>query len=69
MSRQMTTRQGDVVDQIALEFYGRTAGAAEAVLDANPHLAALPATLPAGVTVILPELAATPVAARVRLWD
>ncbi len=68
--RSMTTRQGDVVDQIALEVYGRTAGATEAVLDANPVLAGLSARLPAGVVLVLPELAAqTVMKPMVRLWD
>lgn len=69
MTRTMMTRAGDVVDQVALEAYGRTEGATEALLDANPHLAGLPARLPAGVVVELPDQPATPVKARVRLWD
>lgn len=69
MARTMMSRQGDVVDQIALEVYGRTAGAAEALLDANPQLAGLPARLPAGLKIVLPDLPATPVKPRVRLWD
>jgi phage tail protein X len=69
MSRKVTTRQGDALDQIALEFYGRTNGATETLLDANPHLADLPPLLPAGVIIVLPDLPATPVKPRVRLWD
>lgn len=69
MKRTMTTRQGDVLDQIALEVYGRTAGTTEALLDANPHLAGLPARLPAGIVLELPEMDPTPTAKRVRLWD
>jgi len=69
MSRQMTTRQGDLVDQIALEVYGRTAGATEAILNANPHLEGQPPHLPAGLVIVLPEIDAQPVTATVRLWD
>lgn len=69
MSRQITTRQGDVVDQIALAFYGRTGKATEAVLDANPHLADLPPVLPAGVLVTLPDLPTTPERKRLKLWE
>ena len=36
MTRTMTTRQGDVVDQIAKQVYGRTTGATEALLNAIP---------------------------------
>lgn len=69
MNRRMMTRQGDAVDQIAQEVYGRTAGTTEALLDANPVLAGLPARLPAGIEVILPELVAPVVVPTVRLWD
>lgn len=68
MSRTMTSRAGDMVDEIALEIYGRTADATEALLNANPHLAHLPARLPAGVTVELPEIAPAMVKPTVRLW-
>lgn len=67
--RQVQSREGDVIDQIALETYGRTAGATEAVLAANPHLADLPERLPAGVTIVLPDLPSARTAMRVRLWD
>lgn len=69
MSRTMTTRQGDVVDQIAMQVYDRTEGATEAILTANPQLAGLPARLPAGVVVTLPELATAETKPTVRLWD
>ncbi|MFC5372901.1 tail protein X [Brevundimonas faecalis] len=69
MSRQITTRQGDVVDQIAKAFYGDMEKATEAVLDANPHLADLPPVLPAGVVVTMPVLATTPTKKRLKLWE
>jgi phage tail protein X len=69
MTRQITTRDGDMVDHLALAAYGRTAGATEAILDANPGLEALGPILPAGVVVTLPELAETPESAVVKLWD
>lgn len=69
MTRRMTSRQGDMIDQIALEVYGRTEGATEALFNANPHLAGLPPRLPAGVAIALPELAAKTLKPTVRLWD
>jgi phage tail protein X len=64
------TMDGDTADQIALRIYGVTAGATEALLDANPNLATLGAVLPVGVVVMLPELAPTLAASPVtRLWD
>lgn len=66
---RVTTRDGDMIDQLALKAYGRTEGATEAVLAANPHLAGLPSRLPAGVVVVLPELAPAAVKGTVRLWS
>lgn len=68
MTRTMTTRQGDVVDQIAKQVYGRTTGATEALLNANPQIAGLPPRLPAGVVVVLPDLATAETKPTVRLW-
>ena len=65
----ITTTEGQVIDQIAQAAYGRTAGATEAILAANPHLAGLPSRLPAGVVVVLPELAPAAVKGTVRLWS
>ncbi|MNF12349.1 Phage Tail Protein X [compost metagenome] len=62
--------QGETVDAICWRHYGRTAGVTEAVLDANPGLADLGATLPHGTLVQLPEVA--PQAEQrqmVNLWD
>ena len=69
MKGQVTTRDGDMIDQIALDAYGRTADATEAVLAANPHLAGQPSRLPAGVVVVLPVIASSAVKPTVRLWD
>lgn len=69
MSRRMTSREGDRIDRIALEVYGRTAGTTEAILDANPGLETMPALLPAGIEIVLPEVVAEPVKPTVRLWD
>lgn len=66
---RMTTREGDMIDQVALAAYGRTEGATEAVLAANPHLAGLPPRLPAGLTILLPDLPPAAVKGTVRLWN
>ncbi len=50
------TKDGDVIDGVCRRFYGREAGAGEAVLEANPGLAGLGAVLPAGTVVKLPHL-------------
>ena len=50
------TKDGDVVDDVCRRFYGREAGAVEAVLAANPGLADLGPLLPAGTVIDLPDL-------------
>lgn len=49
--------QGDTVDSICWDYYGRTAGVTEAVLDANPGLADLGPIIPHGTAVTLPDAA------------
>ncbi len=65
------TKQNDMLDLIAWRHYGFQAGTVEAILEANRELSALPCVLPAGLTILLPEIA--PVTqqrpAAVRLWD
>jgi phage tail protein X len=66
------TRQGDRVDFICWKHYGtERGGTTEAVLEANPHLADNGHTLPAGLTIILPDLAqpATDDSQIIHLWD
>ena len=65
----MITSDGDVADRIALLAYGRTAGATEELLAANPALSGLGPVLPAGLRLVLPDVAPPPVAATVSLWD
>ncbi len=64
------TLQGDTVDLVAWKLAGRTAEVVEAILAANPGLAALGPILPIGTAVIVPEVA-TPTAtpATIALWD
>lgn len=62
--------QGDTLDDLVWQHYGRSAGAVEAVLEANPGLADLGAILPVGTRVELPDLApAKPTGNRLKLWD
>lgn len=64
------TGQGEMVDAICRRFYGDESGFVEAVLDANPGLAANGTTLPIGTRVVLPDLAkATEIVPVVTLWD
>lgn len=66
-----TTKQHDMLDAIAYRHYGYHGGTVEAILEANRDLSELPCVLPAGITILLPDL--TPASERrpvaMRLWD
>jgi phage tail protein X len=62
--------QGDMVDAICRRVYGDESGFVEAVLDANPGLAALGPVLPEGTRLTLPEIQPEPTQEPlVTLWD
>lgn len=64
------TIDGDVIDAVCRRYYGREAGAVEAVLEANPGLAELGPVLPAGTLVELPDLPRPlETIETVKLWD
>jgi phage tail protein X len=65
-----TTHQNEMIDAICRQVYGDESGYVEAVLAANPGLAALATPLPIGTVVFLPEIAkAAEVVTVVSLWD
>ncbi|WP_027390858.1 tail protein X [Chrysiogenes arsenatis] len=68
MSQLYRTSDGDMLDWICYQHYGRTAGAVEAVLVANPGLSARGPVLSAGVLLVLPVLPPQENTV-VRLWD
>lgn len=70
MSNTYTTRAGDTADSIAWAYYGTTGGrVVEQILVANPGLADLGASLPAGLDVELPDIDTTVKVQGTRLWD
>lgn len=66
---EYTTVDGDVVDLIAFNFYGTQEGTTEAVLEANPGLAAIEQPLRAGLTIVLPPVATKKPTSQIELWD
>lgn len=68
---QVITQQGDTVDLVCHRFYGRTADIVEAVLIANPKLTFLPAILPVGTVIEMPDLthSAAQNTSQIQLWD
>jgi len=64
------TKDGDVLDAICARHYGASPSRVEAVIAANPGLAAKGPLLPSGVLVVLPSFGdATPERPTIRLWD
>jgi phage tail protein X len=70
MAREYVTRDGDTVDYVAFLEYGNELGIVEQILAINPHLVNYGATLPYGVTILLPEQLAVQDSKRnvVMLW-
>jgi phage tail protein X len=66
---QYRTVDGDSADLIAWRLLGGKAGTAEALLDANPGLAARGPVLPAGLLLTLPAAPERRTTEPVRLWD
>ncbi len=70
MATTYTTHYGEMIDAICRRAYGDESGYVETVLEANPGLAALPAPLPTGTVIILPEIPqSSEVIPVVSLWD
>ena len=69
MSRTVRTLQGDTVDAVVWREYDAPFAALPLVLEANPHVAALPPELPIGTELVLPEPPPPAPRARVEIWD
>lgn len=70
MATTVRAVQGDTVDAICWRHYGRTAAVTEAVLAANPGLAAHGPELPGGLLVQMPDqLPVAPQRQTVTLWN
>lgn len=70
MAKTVTSVDGDMLDAMVFRACGRTTGALEIVLDANPAVARQPLVLPAGVTVTIPDAAQQlPQRAVFKLWE
>ena len=65
------TKDGDMLDRICLQYYGRSDdGVVEAVLEANTNLGDKGPVYDAGVKITLPDLdVSTAETDSIRLWD
>lgn len=70
MASQYLTRDGDMVDAICWKHYdeAQLPFAIERVYAANPGLADVGPILPAGLTVVLPDLARPDAPPIIRIW-
>lgn len=70
MATKYITREGDTVDFVAWKYYGTLSGnTAEKVLEANPGLASLGASLPDGIEIVLPVIEQPTTSRGIKLWD
>ncbi|MDZ4370113.1 MAG: tail protein X [Phenylobacterium sp.] len=68
--RVVKALQGEPIDRLVWRVTGLGSPAIEAVLAANPGLAAVGHALPEGLEVTIPEIASAPAQApMLQLWD
>lgn len=63
------TMQNETIDALAYRIFGRTAGIVEIIYTNNPMLCELPAILPMGTAVNVPENVSEPQKKLINLWD
>lgn len=63
------TMQNETIDALAYRVFGRTTGIVEIIYNNNPMLCELPAILPMGTVVNVPEDAPEPQKKLINLWD
>jgi phage tail protein X len=68
MSIIYTTKDGDVLDQICQNYYGKTSKIVEQVIEDNPHIVELEPVFEAGVKITLPDIIQEKESETVKLW-
>ncbi len=68
MAKIIRTSDGDRLDTICYRYYGHLNGSVEAVLEANPGLAAKPQPFVSGIEFSMPDIA-VPVTKEINLWS
>ena len=69
MADTYRTIDGDTVDKVAFAHYGHHRGTTELLYEANRGLAGYPLSVPAGVTLRLPDLPEEDPIQTVKLYD
>lgn len=62
-------KQNETVDEIAYRLFGRTKGLVEIIYKNNPKLCQLPAKLPLGTLITIPDIMPQAQQTQVKLWD
>lgn len=62
-------RQNETVDEIAYRLFGHTKGLVEIIYNNNPKLCQLPAKLPLGTQLTIPDVMPQAEKKQVKLWD
>lgn len=68
MAKIIRTSEGDFLDGLCQAYYGHLDGTVEAVLDANPDLAAQREPYPIGLYIAMPDLPSASTET-VTLWE
>ena len=68
MSIIYLTKDGDVLDQICQNYYGKTSKIVEQVIEANPHIVELEAVFETGIKITLPDISGEKESETVKLW-
>lgn len=63
------TLQNETVDALSYRVFGKTKGIVELIYQNNPGLCELPALLPMGTMINVPETVPEPEKKRINLWD
>ena len=69
MSIIYITKDGDVLDQICQNYYGKTSKIVEQVIEVNPHIAELEAVFEAGIKITLSDIIQEKESETVKLWS
>lgn len=69
MSIIYTTKDGDILDQICQNYYGKTSKIVERVIEANPHIVELEPVFEAGIKITLPDITEEKESETVKLWS
>ena len=68
MSIIYLTKDGDVLDQICQNYYGKTNKIVEQVIDVNSHIVELEPVFEAGIKITLPDIIQEKESETVKRW-